>query len=203
MRPGLREALAWPALATLLLAGALLMQGADNWRWDWQPALMLKEPWRAWTAAWVHWSPLHLALNLAGGAGVAWLGWRARARPRDALAWLLAWPLVQAGLALQPGLQHYGGLSGVLHAGLAVLCWRLVAGGPGRERWIGSALALGLVAKLLTESPWRDATRSVPGWDFALAPGAHLSGALAGLVCAALLAALARGALPQDRPAHG
>ena len=178
---------AWPLLALVLLLGALGLHSADATRWDWQPALASTEPWRALTAAWVHWSPRHLGMNAAALGLVAWLGWRAGARPCDALAWGLAWPLTQAGLVLQPALQHYGGLSGVLHAGAAVLAWRLLRGPAGRPRQIGALLAAGLVAKLLSETPWRGTTQAVPGWDFALAPMAHVSGAVSGLLCALLL----------------
>jgi hypothetical protein len=55
-------------------------------------------------------------------------------------------------------------------------------------------LALGLLLKLGAEAPWVGATRAVPGWDFALAPGAHLSGAVAGLACALLCGRLGRSA---------
>ncbi|MBQ0943276.1 rhomboid family intramembrane serine protease [Ideonella sp. 4Y16] len=178
---------AWPgvALALALLAGALW--GADRARWDWQPALAAAQPWRAFTAAGVHWSPMHLAMNLGATALLAWLGWRAGAGPREALAWALAWPLTQLGLLMQPTLLHFGGLSGVLHAGVAVLIWRLVRHSHPRERAIGLALAAGLLLKLALEAPWRGATRAVEGWDFALAPGAHASGALAGAVAALLI----------------
>jgi len=43
------------------------------------------------------------------------------------------------------------------------------------------------VLKLLSEAPWRGATQAVVGWDFALAPMAHVSGAASGLLCALLL----------------
>lgn len=157
---------------------------ADSARWDWQPILAGTEPWRAWTAALLHWSPQHLHMNALGLLALALLGWRAGALPADALAWALAWPLTQAGLLLQPALQHYAGLSGVLHAGVAILAWRLWRADAGRARAVGAVLALGLLLKLVLEAPWAGATRAVPGWDFALAPGAHLSGALAGLATA-------------------
>lgn len=183
---------AWPLLALVLagLAGALA--GADSARWDWQPGLAAAEPWRAFTAAGVHWSLLHLAMNLGATALLAWLGWRAGAGPREAAAWALAWPLTQLGLLLQPSLLHFGGLSGVLHAGVVVLIWRLLRRRARREQAIGAGLAAGLLVKLALEAPWRGATRAVEGWDFALAPGAHASGALAGAVAALLICGWSR-----------
>lgn len=184
--------LAWPLGAAALALLALAWRGAAPAAWDWQPGLWAREPWRAWTAVLVHWSDSHLAMNLAGCAALAWLGWRAGAGRREALAWALAWPLTQWGLLTEPALRHYGGLSGVLHAGVAVLLWRLLTRGPGRERAVGLGLAAGLVVKLWLEAPWRGALRVSPDLDFAVAPLAHLSGTLAGLACAAALCRRAR-----------
>jgi rhomboid family GlyGly-CTERM serine protease len=162
-----------------------LLAGLAWWlppaRLDWQPALWAAEPWRVLSGALVHWSLQHLLANLAGCAVLALLGWAARLRATP--AWLLAWPLTQLGLLAQPALLHYGGLSGVLHAGVAVAVLELLARG-GRERWIAIGIALGLLAKLWLEQPLGPPLRSVPGWDIAIAPFAHLSGALAGALCA-------------------
>ncbi|WP_422565337.1 rhombosortase [Ideonella sp.] len=177
---------AWPALALSLALFALALFNQATEAWDWQPALAGTEPWRAWTAAAVHWTPAHLQMNLAGCAALAWLGWRADLGPREALAWALAWPLTQVGLLLQPALLHYGGLSGVLHAGVVLVAWGLVSQG-GSNRWLGLIMAGGLLAKLISEQPWRAEVQRVPGYDFQVAPMAHSSGALAGLVCGALV----------------
>jgi rhomboid family GlyGly-CTERM serine protease len=184
---GLRARPAWAHWAGLCVAaagGALAGQAIDPARLNWQPALAAVEPWRAISAAWVHLSPLHLAANLAGTALVAALGLAAGCRRRAAMAWALAWPLTQLGLLAQPGLAAYGGLSGVLHAAVAVAAWQLLRGGAGRRRAIGAALAAGLLAKLLLEAPWQGPLRQVPGWDISIAPAAHVSGALAGWLCA-------------------
>lgn len=164
---------------------------------DWQPALALAEPWRAWTAAWVHWSPRHLGFNLAGGAVLAWFGAAARLPARMSLAWLLAWPLTHLGLLVQPALSHYGGLSGVLHAGVAVAATWLLWAEHGRRRAIGAAVAAGLLLKVALERPWAGPLAAVDGWDIALAPLAHASGALAGALSAALLLAWPTGGGPR------
>ncbi|MFO1218406.1 MAG: rhombosortase [Burkholderiaceae bacterium] len=183
---------AWLALALLLALGALAGGLADPLRWCWQPSLAGAEPWRWWTAAWVHWSRLHLLANLAGVAAVALLGWRAGATRADALAWALAWPLTHLALALQPTLQRYGGLSGVLHAGVVIVAMRLAWGAPGPRRTIGAALLAGVALKLLLEEPWQGALRRSPGWDIAIAPAAHVAGAFAGALCAVAVATLER-----------
>ncbi len=188
--------LAWVTLAGAWALASLLVWFAPANVLDWQPDLAAAEPWRAFTAAWVHWSPLHLAANLAGASVVAALGWVARLPARAALAWALAWPLTQCGLWLRPELAHYGGLSGVLHAGVAVAAvWLLVQPGATasalahtastrRDRWVGVAIVLGLGCKLLLESPWGPVLRTSTEFDIAVAPLAHATGALAGLVCA-------------------
>ena len=152
---------------------------------DWQPGRVLHEPWRAFTAAFVHWSDRHLLANLLAAAVVAAYGWQARLPAALAAAWLVAWPLTHIGLLLKPDLLHYGGLSGVLHAGVAVVClWLLVAtrGGP---RSVGTLVTLGLLIKLASESPWGPALQRSAEFDIALAPLAHASGALAGALCGA------------------
>lgn len=178
---------AWPALAALLAAASLAA-----WWWpaaliDWQPALAASQPWRAWTAAFVHWSVLHLMANLAGAAVVGALGAAAHMPPRMALAWFVAWPLTQLTLLLRPELAHYGGLSGVLHAGVAVVAMYLCVRTRGRRRLIGGALAGGLLVKIVLEAPWGPLLREGGGWDIKIAPLAHAGGALAGALCAGLM----------------
>lgn len=185
----------WAALAALLAFGALLAQALPMAVLDWQPALAWAEPWRFWSAAFVHWSAQHLLANLAGCAVLTLLGWAARLPARAALVWALAWPLTQAGLLLRPDLLHYGGLSGVLHAGVAVAVLELLRR-PGRERRIALAIALGLIAKLSLEQPLGPALRALPGWDILIAPVAHLSGAVSGAVSGAI------GALASPRRAR-
>ena len=176
--------LPWAALCGLAAGGALLAQAIDPALWRWQAELAASQPWRSITAAWVHLSPLHLGANLLGTALVAALGHSAGCGRRAALAWALAWPLTHLALLAQPGLRQYGGLSGLLHAGVAVACWQLLRGDRGRRRAIGAVLAAGLLLKLLLEAPWQGPLRQLAGWDIAIAPLAHASGAAAGWLCA-------------------
>jgi rhomboid family GlyGly-CTERM serine protease len=175
---------AWTALAALLGAGAVVAWWLPAAVLDWQPAQAAAQPWRAWTAAFVHWSPLHLGANLAGLLVVGLLGRVARLPAALALAWFAAWPLTQAGLLLRPELARFGGLSGVLHAGVAVAALALLVAARGRARAIGAAIAAGLVLKIVTEDPWGPPLREGGGWDIAVAPLAHATGALAGALCA-------------------
>jgi rhomboid family GlyGly-CTERM serine protease len=173
--------LGWLGVAACLALGGLAAWWVDAQRLDWQPGLAWAQPWRWWSGAWVHWSWGHLAANLAGTALIAALGARARADRADAWAWFAAWPLTQLGLLLQPALLHYGGLSGVLHAGVVIAAITLVHREPGLRRWVGCAILAGVALKVGLEQPWGRPLRHTPGWTIAIAPAAHLSGALAGL----------------------
>jgi rhomboid family GlyGly-CTERM serine protease len=167
-------------LALLALAAIALPSGLI----DWQPALAASQPWRAFSAAFVHWSMLHLGANLAGAVVVALFGWAARLPPAATLAWIVAWPLTHVALALRPELAHYGGLSGVLHAGVAVAATWLALEAGGRRRAVAFAVLAGLGLKVVLEAPWGPVLRHNPGWDIAIAPLAHASGAVAGMLCA-------------------
>jgi rhomboid family GlyGly-CTERM serine protease len=154
---------------------------------SWQPQLAWSEPWRWWSAAWVHLSRLHLLANLAGAALVLALGWAARVPARAMLAWALAWPLTHLGLLLQPQLASYGGLSGVLHAGVAVVAVFLALQGTRTQKALALLIGLGLAGKVLSETPWRGPLAYPAGWDIAVAPLAHATGALSGALCGVLL----------------
>jgi rhomboid family GlyGly-CTERM serine protease len=177
----------------LLGAAALLAPALPPTAIDWQPGRFAAEPWRAWSAVAWHLSTMHLVVNLAGLALVAALGAFAALPARAVWAWLAAWPLTQIGLLLEPSLRHYGGLSGVLPAGAAVVATQLVLDGGrngGRQRWLGAALLAGMCLKVLSEAPWGPALRHPPGWDIAVAPLAHATGLLAGIGCTLIAHAL-------------
>jgi rhomboid family GlyGly-CTERM serine protease len=191
---------AWAGLAALLAVAAFLASLLDARSIDWQPGLAWREPWRAWTAALVHLSPLHLAANLAGAVAVAVLGWAARLPRRSAVAWAVAWPLTQWGLLARPDLLHYGGLSGVLHAGVAVAALFLAVRASGARRAVGVATLAVTIAKVVSEAPWGAVLRQPEGWDIAVAPVAHATGLLAGLACAGAAELLRHSrARPRDR----
>ncbi len=155
--------------------------------WDWQPGLAFSQPWRALTAAFVHWSPLHLGANLGATAVVAAFGYASRMPWPAAAAWAMAWPLTHAALWVEPALLHFGGLSGVLHAGVAVAVVDGLRNEQGARRGIAALVLAGLAVKLLLEAPWGPPLRQVSGWDIAVAPLAHATGALAGALLALCL----------------
>jgi rhomboid family GlyGly-CTERM serine protease len=154
---------------------------------EWHPSAALTQPWRWWTAAFVHYSLLHLLANLAGVALTAALGFVARVPTRVAMAWLVAMPLTHLGLLLQPSLARYGGLSGVLHAGVALVAFQILVDGSRVQRWIGAAILIGLASKIMIEAPWTGPLQYRSGWDIAVAPLAHATGFAAGVSVGALL----------------
>lgn len=179
---------AWVAAALLMLLPALALGWTDPDRPDalhaaliWQRAHALDQPWRLVTAAWVHGSVLHLGVNLLGGVIVAALGLAAGCDARAARAWLLAWPLTHALLLVDARLTWYLGASGVLHAGVAVAAIGLLRT---PRRLVGAALLLGLLAKIVSESPWWASSVPAPMLGVAVAPLAHAAGAVAGAACA-------------------
>jgi rhomboid family GlyGly-CTERM serine protease len=168
---GLASLAAWPVERTLI---------------DWQPQRAWPEAWRWWTAALVHFTPLHLGANLLATALVAAYGWAARVPPVVALAWIGSWPLSHLALLSQPELLHYGGLSGVLHGGVAATSLWLLLRGQGAARAIGGLMLIGQALKLLFEMPWAAAIQAPSELDVAVAPLSHASGSIAGALCALL-----------------
>ena len=185
----LRRSLGWLLLCAVAVGGALAVAalGGDAAALRWQPELALTQPWRCISAGWVHLSRQHLVANLGGSVLVAALGVVAGCGWRATLAWALAWPLTHLGLWLQPTLTSYGGLSGLMHAGVAVACVQVIRAERGQRQWVGAALLVGLLTKLWLEAAWTGPLRQVPGWDIAIAPAAHASGVVAGLLCAGVI----------------
>jgi len=176
---------AWVGVAALFAACALAGWPVPHELIDWQPSLAFTQPWRAFTPVGVHYSSAHLIGNLAGIALASVYGIAAMVPARLACAWVAAWPLTHLGLLLRPDLLHYGGLSGVVHAGVAaIVVWVLATGRTRAQRWVGALVAIGFIAKLLSESPWGATLRYPVGWDIAVAPLVHTTGAFAGALCA-------------------
>lgn len=184
-RPWLWVAAGLSMVIMTLLVGMLdpVLQASLAWR---EP-LDGHSMWRAFSAAWVHWGVAHRWSNVVAALGLVWLGWTMRMPWRGAGAWMLAWPVSQLGAMLARVPSLHGGLSGWLHAGVAVIVFfALLAHQPRRFRALGLCLLAGLVAKLCFEA-WhgpRLLDASLRAWS---TPEAHIAGAVAGVACAALL----------------
>ena len=183
---------AWLGLTGVAIAGALLAATAPAHTLDWEPARAATEPWRALTGALAHHDARHLLANLGAAVLVGAFGPVARLPTRTALAWAAAWPLTQLALLAIPMLQHYQGLSGVMHAGVAAAAVHLVLDRDGTPRHVALAMLAGLGVKVLLEAPWHEAVQALPGWNMPVAVVAHATGAAAGVGCAALGEAWAR-----------
>ena len=188
-------------LAALVFAHDLLAEPAAAWApaLEWRAVDAWQQPWRAWTAALVHYSPQHLAANLAGCAVVAAFGTAGRLPVHAVVAAAAAWPLTQVLLLWAPAASPYGGLSGLLHAAVAVAAVALVVSGPARQRLVGGAVWLGVMAKVALEAPWESAVKAMPGWDIPVAVAAHAAGVVSGTFTMGLVAlhAAALGRMPR------
>ncbi len=182
------EALAWVAVAAAHAAASWVVSRLPTpglHLLDWERASAL-QPWRIFSAAWVHWSPQHLAMNLAGAAVIALLGWAMRLPRAAALAWLLAWPMGQVAVALLPTPTHLGGLSGTLHAGAAVAAVWLLRTRVGATRSLGAVMLAAITLKLAWE--WWRGPQPIVGSLAVSWPAVHLAGSLCGMALGALLA---------------
>ena len=180
----LRAAHAWAGVAALLCVAALAGGSVEREVLDWQPGLAFTQPWRALTAVAVHYNGIHLAGAIAGTVLTGALGFAANVPARLVWAWLAAWPLTHFGLLIKPELVHYGGVSGVVHAGVAAVIVFLLVQKNRPQRLIGAAMLVGILIKVLGETPWGPALRHPEGWGIAVAPIGHATGAVAGAVCA-------------------
>ena len=137
-------------------------------------ALADGEAWRLWTGQFCHWSPVHLAGNLAALAAVAIV------TGRPARRWLallpVAAPLLSVFLLVAaPELQRYRGLSGLVAL--------LVVGASVEGGTIGRLLGLAYLAKLAFDATTGSRSVLLPEGIVTAWP-AHLGGLLLGLLAA-------------------
>lgn len=187
--------LAWP-LSCLLMATAsayLGLAGARGWLAPqlliWHADFWPHLPWTLWTAPLVHFLP---AQGLAGAlllAALGVLGAALGASGREVLALLLACPLAMLALLHWPQVGGYWGFPLLIHAAAAALSVRALL--QPQLRWLGLLMAGGLIIKLRLERGWQLPVAFDSGWGTNVVLAAHLSGAVAGALMAAWLAALA------------
>ncbi|HPK31125.1 MAG TPA: rhomboid family intramembrane serine protease [Ottowia sp.] len=187
MTPPRAWATACGALA--LASAAFWLAAGSGWllpqNWIWHADGWPRAPWTLLTGALVHFQAPHWLGNLLALGAVAVLGAALGATGRDALALLVAWPLGTLALLLWPEVGGYWGLSGPIHAGVAVLALRALRE-PG-TRWLGRLLMAGLVFKLGLEAGWANPVGFNDAWGFNVVYAAHLTGAAAGLATALVL----------------
>ena len=173
---------AWIAAGLVAAVSATLQLLGLNEALSWdRGALAGGQPWRFLSGHFVHLGWSHLLLNLAGLALIAWIVGRAW----DRLGWLLV-SLVSIAVigvgfwTLNPRLEWYVGLSGLLHGLLAA---GLVVGIARRET--ESIVLAVLVAGKLA---WEQFAGPLPGSEGAsggaVIVDAHLYGAVGGILAA-------------------
>ncbi|MBC7701697.1 hypothetical protein [Aquabacterium sp.] len=201
--------LAWTGVGLMLGLPALLgllpdLTLPDHWALH-PSAGLHQNPLNLWTCAWLHANTRHLVANLGGLALILSLGWILKLPPRTALAWLLAWPITHLALLLDPRLDTYFGLSGVLHAGLSIIATSLITEtNPDRAtKWTttyGWALLLGMLAKCWLENPDWQALLPRPGLGMNTAPMSHWAGAVVGIGITLTLPLLGTHRCSKSRP---
>lgn len=178
-----------PAVAASLILLVVALASASALRWPGLADVMVLDRgcvaggqwWRLWSGHLLHLDSTHALLNLAALAVILVLAARQRMLGEVAAAALLGMPLLSLGLLwLDPALDWYAGLSGLLH-GLLVI---VLARRGGAVAW----LLLGLLAlKLLHE--WRFGSHW-EGW--VVITLAHRLGAAGGTLWAVVGGWLAR-----------
>ena len=167
---------------TRLLLGLTGDSGRELLRYE-RLAVLHGEYWRLITSHFVHGSPQHLLLNAVG------LGLVAALFPREysLRGWLLilasSLVIIDVGFVLlEPQLEWYVGLSGVLHGALA-------AGAIGWWKHESKPLALALTAILVGKLVWEQWQGALPlSGDMPVVVDAHLYGAIGGALAGACLA---------------
>ncbi len=171
--------------AAILIAAALLLPGGDGVREQLRferAAIGDGELWRLISGHFVHLGTGHFLLN-AFGLGLVWfLTGRFLDWSQWALAMAVAIAVIDLGLwHLNPALQWYVGLSGVLHALLAA---GFVAGLSPRRREL-PLLAFVLILKIAWEQVVGPLPGSEPSSGGPVVVDAHLYGIVAGIVSGA------------------
>jgi rhomboid family GlyGly-CTERM serine protease len=164
----------------------------------WQASTWQQAPWTLWSAALTHLNAAHLAVNLLSLLCLCILGsypgGGAGAGAREALALLIAWPLLHLALLLWPQVQLYAGFSGLNHAVAGIVIARSAINLIVNRHFqvINYLLGLMLIAKLLWESAWSQPLRVDANWGFTVVQAAHLSGFLAGMLSLLIVVQIAR-----------
>ena len=182
--PGSARRLAWLVglLAAVLVLLSLTGESGREWLRYEREAVLQGQYWRLLTGHLVHGSVQHLLLNGVG------LGLIAALFPREysVPGWLLilgsSVATIDLGFVLlEPQLQWYVGLSGVLHGALA-------AGALGWWRYESRRLALALTAVLVGKLAWEQWHGALPfSGDMPVVVDAHLYGAIGGALAGAFL----------------
>ncbi len=174
-------------LLTLFAAAIYLVPGADM-ALRYVGEISASDSWRFLTSHWVHWSFEHLVWS--GGAFLV-LGWvcEGRGRIRFLATTVAAALAIPVALRLwQPGLEAYGGLSGIDSALFGLLCTQEIRKHWIRRDWRWLSLPTiffgGFLVKLAYEYSTLEAIFVSHTDAMVPVPLAHLVGAAVGVIAA-------------------
>lgn len=196
----------WLLLCAMHGVASMLLWWAREGALDsltWHMDTWAQQPWTLWTSAWVHRNTPHLIVNQVALGVLTAMAWILPPSRRACLAWLLAWPLLQWSLLLWPQIGHAAGLSGLLHAGAAIMAVELIIQRvpvDKARRW-GLMLAAGLAIKLLVAQAWLHPVVWDNSSEMSVVLAADLTGTLWGLLLA--LATTLRWPISPQRRATG
>lgn len=113
---------------------------------------VLIQPWRLWTAHWVHITVLHWLFNAAALVLLPEIFWTMRSR-----LFLLLWFVLPVAISVMfwffmPNLNAYAGLSGVLHGLYLALALDAIRSPSLAERRMGWLISAGVVCKVAFEA---------------------------------------------------
>ncbi|MCL7714705.1 rhombosortase [Stenotrophomonas mori] len=129
------------------------------------------QAWRLWSGHLLHLDATHAALNLAALLVIVAVAARQRIVPEIGVGAVAGMPVISLALmALQPTLQWYAGMSGLLHGVLVIVLLRR-----------GGAVAAGLLLLLAFKLAW-EAAAGGPWRDIAVVTLAHRLGAAWGVL---------------------
>lgn len=183
----MRASRSWLLLCAMHAVGSMLLWWAGESFYAplvWRADSAGSTPWTWWSSAWVHLNTAHLISNQIALGMLAGLAWIVRPSRRSTWVWLLCWPLLQLSLLLWPQIGYAVGLTGLLHAGAAILGVDMLLRRihiPKARRW-GGLLLLALLIKLALEQAWRQPVVWDAADDTAVVQALHLSGAVWGVV---------------------
>lgn len=183
----MRPSRSWLLLCAVHAVGSMLLWWAGESFYAplvWRAESAGSTPWTWWSSAWVHLNTAHLISNQIGLGMLAGLAWIVRPSRRSTWVWLLCWPVLQLSLLLWPQIGYAVGLTGLLHAGAAILGVDLLLRRihiPKARRW-GGLVLLALAIKLALEQAWRQPVVWDAADDMAVVQALHLSGAVWGVV---------------------
>ncbi|MEO8936857.1 MAG: rhombosortase [Burkholderiaceae bacterium] len=183
-------------VCTALAILCAMLPHAREWLDYDREALARGEVWRLATAHLVHLSAAHAALDITALLLVGWI-FGPYLQTRELVGLLVvAIIVIDASLwCLHPEVDHYAGLSGLLHAWFAACAtlWLLSAAPQAtrisRRAW-GVALLTGLAVKLALESGGHAFWLADAG--FHVVTAAHRWGAAAGFACAIVIIVIRR-----------